>query len=281
VLELPEVEVLRKDLEKEVVGKRVKDVTVRTPSVVRPFHRNRPDFVKVLSGRKVEAARRRGRTVFLDLDEGLTWLLDAGEHGSVHRETANEEPGEDTHLAVTFTIGGAIHLTAPGDDVTARTGVVPTGEVLEAAGIDPDALDPLEDNPTWMEFARFLKQADQPLKLLLTDPSRIVGIGPVYSDEILWEAGLRHDRSSASLSTQEVRRLYRAMQEVIQAAMKQRGSSLDEQEAEVAIDESGEVAEHLRVYGRQGLPCLRCRQAIQRTRVRKGVYTYHCEQCMI
>jgi hypothetical protein len=59
VLELPEVEVLRKDLEKEVVGKRVKDVVVETPSIVRSFHRNRPDFVKALEGRKVEAVRRR------------------------------------------------------------------------------------------------------------------------------------------------------------------------------------------------------------------------------
>jgi ribonuclease III len=61
VLELPEVEVLRKDLEKEVVGKRIKDVVVQTPGIVRPFHRNRPEFVKALEGRKVEAARRRGR----------------------------------------------------------------------------------------------------------------------------------------------------------------------------------------------------------------------------
>ncbi len=56
MLELPEIEVLRKDLEKEVVGKRVKDVIVQTPSVVRPFHRNRPEFVKALEGRKIEAA---------------------------------------------------------------------------------------------------------------------------------------------------------------------------------------------------------------------------------
>jgi formamidopyrimidine-DNA glycosylase len=281
VLELPEVEGLRRDLEKEVVGKRVKDVTVLTAAVVRPFHRNRPELVKALEGRKVDAARRRGRIVFLDLDEDLTWIIDPGESGSLHRETASEEPGEDTHLAVSFTIGGALHLSEPGDEVTARTGVVPTEEAPDAAGIAPDALDPLDDNPTWMEFGRFLEEADQPLKLLLTDPDRIAGIGPVYSDEILWEAGLRHDRASTSLSTQEVRRLYRAMQEVIHTAMKQRGSSLDEQEAEALVDDEGEVAEHLRVYGREGLPCLRCRQPVQRTRIRKGVYTYHCEQCMI
>jgi formamidopyrimidine-DNA glycosylase len=281
VLELPEVEVLRKDLEKEVVGKRIKDVLVQTAALVRPVHRNRPEFVKALEGHKIEAVRRRGRSLLVDLDENQTWIIDAGDEGSLHRETSTEEPGPDTHLVVTFTIGGALHLSEPGDEVTACTGVVPTEEALEAAGVSPDALDPLDDNPTWMEFGQFLHASGRALKLVLTDPELILGIGPVYSDEILWEAGLRHDRAADSLSTQEIRRLYRAMQEVIHAAMKQRGSSLDEVEADSAVDEEGEVAEHLRVYGRTGEPCIRCRKPILRTRVKKGVYTYHCEQCMI
>ena len=280
MLELPEVEVLRKDLEKEVVGKRIKDVTVQTASIVRPMHRNRPEFVKALEGRKVQAVRRRGRMLLLDLDEDATWIIDAGDEGSLHRATAKESAGPSTHLVVTFTIGGALHLSE-GGQATVRTGVVATDDALEAAGVSPDALDPFDDNPTWMEFGQFLHASGRPLKLLLTDPDLILGIGPVYSDEILWEAGLRHDRAGDSLSTQEVRRLYRAMQEIIHAAMKQRGSSLDESETDPAVDDEGEVAEHLRVYGRDGQPCIRCRRPIKRTRIKKGVYTYHCEQCMI
>jgi len=280
VLELPEVEVLRKDLEKEVVGKKVKDVTVVTAALVTPFHSKRPDFVKALGGRKIEAVRRRGRVLFVDLDDQHTWLIDPGEQGFLHRETATESPAADTHLTVSFTVGGAVHLTEPGGEVTARAGVVPNERALEAAEVAPDALDPLEDNPTWMEFGRFLHAADQPLKLLMMDPGVIAGIGPVYSDEILWEAGLRHDRSSSTLSTQEVRRLYRGMQEVLQAAMKAAGSGLDDG-AEPDSDDDGEVAEHLHVFGRDGLPCHRCRKPITRTRIKKGVYTYHCPQCMI
>jgi formamidopyrimidine-DNA glycosylase len=281
VLELPEVEVLRRDLEKEIVGKRVKDVIVETAGIVRPFHRNRPELVKALEGRKVEAARRRGTVLFMDLDDGTTWVIDSGEDGSLHRETANEAAGPDTHLIVTFTIGGAIHLSEAASEPTVSTGVVPREEALDAAGVSPDALDPLDDNPTWMEFGRFLADADGPLKLVLTDPTRFAGLGPVYSDEILWEAGLRHDRQTSRMSTQEIRRLYRAMQEVIVLAMKAAGSSLDDVEADALIDEEGEAAEHLRVYGREGLPCSRCRKPIVRTRIKKGVYTYHCDQCMI
>jgi formamidopyrimidine-DNA glycosylase len=279
VLELPEVEVLRKDLEKEIVGKRVKDVTVETPALVRSFHRNRPDFAKALTGRKVEGVRRRGRVLFVDLDGELTWVIDAGESGSLRTGAAPNESGSTTHASVSFDSGGALHLSESGDEPTMSSGVVGRERAFEEAGISADALDPLDDNPTWMEFGRFLAAADRPLKLLLIDSDYILGIGPVYSDEILWEAGLRHDRSSASLSTQEVRRLYRATQEVITTGMKASGSSLDETDAEPTDDD--EVALHLRVHGRDGLPCSRCRRPIKRTRLRKGLYTYHCEQCMI
>ena len=77
MLELPEVEVLRKDLDKEVVGKRVQDeesekgagpgIVVETPSIVRPFHRTRPDFISALQGHKIEDCRRRGTVLFLGL----------------------------------------------------------------------------------------------------------------------------------------------------------------------------------------------------------------------
>ena len=281
MLELPEVEVLRRDLEKEVVGKRVKSVDVSSTTLVKPFHRTRPDFQKALVDHRIEAVRRRGAVIFLDLEDDLTWILDAGPSGSVHRETATENMGADTHLVVTFTTGGALHLSDGEAEPTGSTGVVPTEESLEAAGIREGALDPLEDNPTITDFVRFLYEADDDLRSVLTDPNRVSGIGDVYADEILWDAGLRHDRPSTTLSTQEVRRFYRSMQEVIQTAMKQRGSSLDEADAEVAIDDEGEAAVHLQVFGREGLPCNRCRRLLVRTRIKRSSYTFNCEQCQV
>ncbi len=281
MLELPEVEVLRKDLEKEVVGKRIKDVNVLTASIVRPFHRTRPEFVKALQERKIEGARRRGAIIFLDLDEELTWVINPGPMASLHRETATEKPGADAHLYVTFTIGGAIHISDPSEDPEISTGVVPTEEAFELAEVDTEAFDPLVDSVTWMEFGQRLAAASAPLKFVLTDRSVIDGIGPVYSDEILYEAGLRWDRQSDKLSTQEVRRLYRAMHEVIAAAMKFRGSSLDESAPDEAVDEDGEASEHLKVYGRDGLPSLRSRRPIVKERIKKGVYTWYDPQSQV
>ncbi|MDP9021925.1 MAG: hypothetical protein M3N57_04335 [Actinomycetota bacterium] len=281
MLELPEVEVLRKDLEKEVVGKRVKEADVKIAGIVRPYHRTRPEFAKALEGRKIEAVRRRGTVLFLDLDDEHSWVIDPGDTATLHRETVNEPAGPDTDVVVTFTTGGAIHVTDPSEGESCHMGVVPTQEAFAAAEVPPDALDLFEDNPTWLEFAERLQAAAAPLKQLLMDERHVLGIGTVYSDEALWAAGLSHDRSSETLSTQEVRRLYRAIQEVLQAAIKQRGTTLEDATPDLAFDEEGEPIAHLKVYGRDGQPCLRCRRTVVKTKVKGRFVTYHCRGCQI
>ena len=283
MLELPEVEVLRKDLEKEAVGKRVKDVSIKNASIVREFHRTRPDFQKALEGHRIEGVRRRGTVLFLDLDGDVTWVVAMGETSSLHRETMNAEAGADTDVMVSFATGGAIHISDVQKGDSCRTGVVPTASAIEQSGIAPGALDPYEDSITWIDFGERLRVAAAPLKSFLMDRSVLLGIGTVYSDEVLFEAGLAHDRMSQTLTTQEVRRLYRALQEVLQSAVKQRGSSIDDIAGDDAFDEEGEPAGHLRVYGREGLPCLRCRRTVVKTRLKTkgGTFTYHCERCQM
>lgn len=281
MLELPEVEVLRKDLEREIVGKRIKDAEVKIAKIVKPFHHTRPQFQDALAGRRVEAVRRRGTHLFIDLDEGQTWFVSPGANASLHRDTMNEPPGPATDVVVTFTTGGAIHVTDPTKGESCHMGVIATNGVEEAIGISQGALDMVEDSPTWIDLGERLREAAGPLKLLLMDEEQFLGIGTVYSDEALFEAGLSHDRSSETLSTQEVRRLHRAIQEVLQAAIKQRGSSLDDASPDEVIDEEGEPVEHLRVVGRAGLPCLRCRRMVVETKIKGKISTYHCERCQI
>jgi formamidopyrimidine-DNA glycosylase len=280
VLELPEAEVLRRDLEREVVGKRVKDAAVETPGVLKPWHRTRPEFAALLDGRRIGAVRRRGNVMLLDLDEDLTWLIDPGAHGSLHLETATSTLNPDTHVAVSFTTGGALHISEAGRTTTLRCGVIPTSAVDAESGVSRDALDLLADTPTWIEFGHYLMAVDEQLKLLLSDPKRFLGLGPVYSDEILWEAALRHDRMTSTLTPQEIRRLYRSAHEVLTAGMKASGSSLDDAEPDSFTDDDGAAAGHLNVYGREGLPCPRCRTPIERTRLKRTMVTFRCPRCM-
>ena len=110
------------------------------------------------------------------------------------------------------------------------------------------------------------------------DQKFISGLGNIYSDEVLFAAGLRWDRMSDSLSSQEVRRLYRAMREVVQEAIRYRGTTLDDEAYLDLYGKPGEFQAELKVYGRKGLPCRRCRTPIEIVKV-SGRTSYYCPQC--
>jgi formamidopyrimidine-DNA glycosylase len=275
VTQLPEVEVIRKDLEKEVVGKRFKDITVKTPGIV-ARHRNRPEFVKALQGHKIEAVSRRGTRLLFELDADAVLVVQLGAQGSLTRETANEEAGRNTQVVATFTTGGALHYTDPGRD--GALFVTDAGELAGIPELSPGGIDPLADTFTWPAFSQELKHRNAPLRRILLDESFIVGLGDVYADEILWAAGLSGTRLSGSLSSQEVRRLYRAVLEVLYEAVKQ-GGTTDAAGADTP-DEFGEseYGEFLKVYGREGHACARCRQPVHKGEI-EGRESYYCAQC--
>ena len=146
-------------------------------------------------------------------------------------KSARDKAPKHTHVVITFTQGGLMRFVDPrtfGEmfvDAVRR----PRQQVEELAHL---GLDPLETALSWELFGRMLAEKNMRLKALLMDQKFIAGIGNIYSDEILFQAGLRWDRMSDSLSQQEVRRLYRAIVETLQDAVKYRGSSLaDEQYA--------------------------------------------------
>ena len=112
------------------------------------------------------------------------------------------------------------------------------------------------------------------------DQKFIAGIGNVYSDEILFEAGLKWERQSDSLSQQEVRRLYRAITETLNGAVKYRGSSLADEQYVDLFGKPGEYQEHHQVYGREGEACVRCRRPIQRARY-SNRSTFYCDACQV
>jgi len=129
-------------------------------------------------------------------------------------------------------------------------------------------------------FGRMLAERKSKLKPLLMDQKFIAGIGNVYSDEILFEAGLKWERQSDSLSQQEVRRLYRAISETLQGAVKYRGSSLADEGYVDLFGKPGEYQDHHQVYGREGESCNRCRRPIHRARY-SNRSTFYCDACQV
>jgi formamidopyrimidine-DNA glycosylase len=279
VPELPEVETIRRDLEKEVGGKRIKAVEVTGARSVRR-HKSGKEFANRLEGRKILGVDRRGKYLLVKLEGGEVLVVHLGMSGQLlWSKTGKDEKAKHTHVVITFATPGQLRFLDP------RT----FGELFVTGADEVDAavpelahlgFDPVEDVMSWTRFGELLHARKRKLKDLLMDQKFIAGIGNLYSDEILWAAGLRHDRTSDDLTSQEIRRLSRAMTEILHDAIKHRGSSLsDEQYRDLYGNVGGYAAEH-QVYDREGQACARCRTPI--TRIKYGGRShFSCPRCQI
>ena len=278
-MELPEVEVMRRDLEKDVVGRRIKTAEVKSSRkamrVIRR-HGKRKDFTSRLEGHKLTKIERRGKYILVHLDSGDVVVTHFGMSGQFQRGNGRMALEPHTHVVITFQQGGDLRFVDPrtfGEMFV--SGVDEIGKVKELQHI---AIDPLDQVFTWPTFQYLLAQRAAKMKQLLMDQKFISGLGNIYSDEVLFAAGLRYDRVSDTLSSQEVRRLYRAIQETLQEAIKLRGTTLDDEAYVDLFGKPGEFQTELKVYGREGLPCRRCRTPIQTVKVSQRT-SYFCPQC--
>jgi formamidopyrimidine-DNA glycosylase len=281
VPELPEVETIRRDLEKEVVGKKIKEVEATGVRTIRR-HKSKKDFISRLEGRKVTGIQRRGKYLLLRLDGAPPDVLvvHLGMSGQLLRPKSAREPRpKHTHVVIRFVGAGEIRYVDPR---TFGELFVTTADEVEDAVPELAHLgfDPLSDVMTWQRFGDLLLARRTKLKPLLMDQKFLAGIGNMYADEILWAAGLRHDRSSDSMSSQEVRRLYRAMVETLQEAIKHRGSSLADEQYRDIFGEIGDYQSQHNVYDREGQPCRRCRTPIARLKT-QGRSTFFCPRCQV
>jgi formamidopyrimidine-DNA glycosylase len=278
-VELPEVEVMRRDLEKDVVGRRIKKVEVKAhKNAMRAIrrHAKRKEFADRLAGKKIAKVDRKGKYILLHLDGGDVVVVHFGMSGQFIRGTKRQAPPQHTHVVIDFVQGGDLRFLDPrtfGEMFV--TSADDLGKVKELSHI---AIDPLEDTFTWPQFSEVLAAKQAKLKSLLMDQKFVAGLGNIYSDEVLWAAGLRYDRMSDTLSSQEVRRLYRGLQEVLQDSIRYRGTTLGDEAYVDLFGKPGEFQNELKVYGRRGQPCPRCRTPIEAVSI-SGRNTYFCPQC--
>ena len=276
--ELPELETLRRELEKESVGKRFKAPDVTSTKIAKR-NGGKKALQARLEGAKVKSVDRRGLFLVGNLDTGELLLIDLGEKGYLEKAAPRSTPPKGTALTLAFTQGGQIRLVDPSG--TAQVFVVAADAIAEEAPeLAAIGLDPVADPVSWTSFARLLLGRSVKLKTFLMDQEVVAGIGPIYSDEILWEAGLRHDRISSELSSQEIRRLFRALVETLHEAIKHRGTSVDDHPFVDLYGKSGEHQDELRVYAREGEPCRRCRAPVHKARY-SNKPLYFCEACQV
>jgi formamidopyrimidine-DNA glycosylase len=279
LVELPEVEVMRRDLEKDVVGRRVKEAEVRpSKNAMRVIRRHpkRKDFTSRLEGHKITKVERQGKYILMGLDGGEVLVAHFGMSGQFVRGNKRLPVAAHTHVVITFTQGGDLRFIDP--RTFGELFVSTNDELGKVRELNHIAIDPLDQVFTWPSFQMRLAEKAAKMKPLLMDQKFISGLGNIYSDEVLFGAGLRYDRMSDTLSSQEVRRLYRAIQETLQEAIRYRGTTLVDDAYVDLNGEPGAFQNELKVYGRAGLPCRRCRTPIQTVKI-AGRSGFFCPQC--
>ena len=271
--ELPELELVRRDLEREVVGRKIKEASAAGMAVL-PRYKNRKSFASQLEGTKITGVLRQGEFLLFPLDSEDILVIRMG-NGMLRRHANRDKEAKETQVTITFTQGGQLRYLD--EEGTGEVAVVPKDDVMgEFPDLNDPAIDAIDTPLSWLSFRDILEQESVSLKELLTNGKLLVGIGSLYADEVLFDSGLRYDRQSTSLSTQEVRRLYRSLVETMHNVIKYRGTSLEDRPWVDVFGEAGTFDQHLQVYGRDGELSPRSRTPIQRSKF-KGEWTYYCE----
>lgn len=271
--ELPELEMVRRDLEREVVGRKVKEAAAAGMSML-PRYKNRKQFSSQLEGAKINGVVRQGEFILFPLDNEHILVVRMGT-GMLRRNANKDKEEPNTEITITFTQGGQLrYMNGEGEGEVA---VVAAEEIMsEFPDLNDPAIDAIDSPLSWLAFRDLIESHPTSLKELLTDGKALISIGSLYADEVLFDSGLRYDRSSTSLSTQEVRRLYRSLVETLHNVIKYRGTTLEDRPWADVFGEPGVFDQHLQVYAREGQLSPRSRTPIQRVKY-KGEWTYFCE----
>jgi len=282
VPELPEVENIALGLRPVLVGKRVAQVCVGTPLVVRgPYRRRWRAFMAELTGRRITSVSRRAKRLILTAEGSLALVFQLGMTGRFLLPNPQEGPAaatpKHTRLILSFRDGTELLFVDPRrfGRVWCLRDLDPEAPdaVMEAAGLTPLGPEALDLRPK--TFAALL-QTDRPIKSLLLDQSRIAGLGNIYADESLWAACIHPARAGSSLPTAEAATLLRQIQKVLRRAIRAGGTTFSD--FRNVYGDMGRFRNRLKVYGRQGEPCPRCGTALQYLRA-SGRGTHICPCC--
>lgn len=268
--ELPEVEILKGELRREVVGRRVKEVAVfeKTEGQL-PVAQLR----EAVESRAIVGVRRRGKLLVLDFEGVHSLIIHLVMVGQLLLSPPFTGQPRDVCLELKFTDGARLTL---GQVRLKYVHLLPTAEVDSWPPVVKLGVDPLDESFTVDLLRRLLAKKRGALKATLMDQAAIAGLGNVYADEILFRARLHPQRRASGLSEEEVEQLHASIVAELQRGLELGGSS---EMAFLHLDGSeGSYQESFQVKGRKGKPCFVCAMPIERIEV-GGRGTYFCPRC--
>ncbi len=263
--ELPEVETIKRELEKAVLGKKIIEVCVHHPKVIRSPSAQK--FKQGLSGATIKNILRKAKILILELSNGKSLV--------VHLKMTGQliYPGQSQKQArVTFKFSGGETLDFNDQRLFAELRLMDDWHSLKfIQGLGPEPFDITPEH-----FKEMLSAKKTKIKPLLMDQTFISGVGNLYAAEALFRAKIHPQRSAQSLSDKEKELLFKEIKDTLAEAIKHKGSSVDQY---VQLSGSpGDYLKHHKVYDRQGEPCLSCKTPIKRISL-GGRGTYFCPHC--
>ncbi len=262
--ELPEVETIKRDLEKVILGKKITEVCVHNPLVIR--EPTVEEFKKGLAGATIRNILRKAKVLILELSNGKSLVIHLKMTGQL------VYPGDGKKARVSFHLFDGKALDFNDQRLFAELRLMEDWRSLKfIRGLGPEPFD-----LTLEQFKEMLLKKKTKIKPLLMDQTFISGIGNLYAAESLFRAKIHPARAALSLSAKEKELLFKEIKEVLSEAIRYGGSSVDDY-VRLSGNPGAYVAHH-KAYGRQGKPCLVCKTAIERIDL-GGRGTYFCPKC--
>ncbi len=277
--ELPEVETIRKGLEKYIVGKKIIEVEIRDSKL---FHVNK----SYLIGVKIIGVKRYGKGLVIDLDNDYSLAIHIKLTGqfiyqdlstqkiSINNKFVAEVPSKFTR--VIFHFGNKATLFFNDIRRFAWIKLIRTDEIKKLPFFNEMGPEPFKDL-TYEYFKTIMITAGGAIKAVLMDQKKIGGVGNIYANDALNLAQINPQRPGKTLDESELKKLYDAIHTVLKAGLKYGGSS--EINFVNVLGQTGKYQNHFIAYGQQGKTCLQCKKGIIKKIRVAGRGTYFCPNC--
>lgn len=264
--ELPEVETIRRGLEKRILAKKINRVEINTDRMVKKPSPKR--FKEKVEGKNFTQVIRRGKYLILVLSSGKKIVIHL-------RMTGQLIYGRrDTKSRVSFLLSNGKYLNLNDKRHLGEIRLVENWE--KVPGIAKMGMEPLEDSFTLKVFGEMLNKKKARIKPLLMNQEFLAGVGNIYAQEALFKAKIHPERHAHRLKRDEVRALFSEIKKVLKKAIDYKGSSLSSYVD--AQGRKGSFHSRLQVYGRGGEPCVKCKTPLKFIKL-AGRGTSFCPKC--
>jgi len=272
--ELPEVETLRKSIESLLLNALIESVNVRDTRLRWPVVPE--DFSQFVEGHRIFNLTRRSKYLIWHLDNDAAVVIHLGMSGRIGLFHNTDPIEKHTHIIFNLTDNKQARFRDP-----RRFGlveVVKPGELDSYYRFQSLGVEPLSEDFNVKNLAKHVKKSKKPIKNWIMDAQNLVGVGNIYANEALFDAGIHPTRPANSLTNDEQRRLVQSVKSVLTAAIEKGGTTLND--FRDARNEPGFFQLALCVYHKEGESCLTCGSTIERI-VMSGRSTFYCPSCQV